>query len=77
MVTMTEKSENLSELAGEINATLVKVGHAEWRREFNSRLWACNRDHAFSLITEYRRILEDIMDHGISERAMSDIAHIR
>jgi hypothetical protein len=77
VLAMVEKSKTLSELAGEINVTLVKIGRASWRREFNSKLWACNRDRAFSLIREYRRVLADIMDNGISERALSNISRLR
>ena len=74
---MAEQSKTLNELAGEINVALVKVGRASWRREFNSRLWACNRDRAFLLINEYRRVLTDIMVNGISERNLSSISRLR
>ena len=77
VLAMAEKSKTLSELASEINVTLVKVGRASWRREFNSKLWACNRDRAFSLINEYRRVLADMMVNGISERNLSSISRLR
>jgi hypothetical protein len=50
---MAEKSETLTELACDINGALVKLGKADWRREFNARLWSCNRDKAIALINEY------------------------
>ena len=51
---MTDNVESLNELAREINAGLVRLGRANWRREFNAKLWACNRDKALALIGEYR-----------------------
>ena len=57
VLAMAENMQSLSELACEINAALVRVGRAGWRREFNARLWACNRDRAFALIVEYREKL--------------------
>jgi hypothetical protein len=52
---MVETAQSLSELARDMNMALVRVGRASWRREFNARLWACNRDKAFELIGEYRK----------------------
>ena len=54
---MVENVQSLNELAREINAALVRVGRAGWRREFNAKLWACNYDRAFALIVEYREKL--------------------
>jgi len=54
---MAENLQSINELAREINAALVRVGRANWRREFNARLWACNRDRALALIAEYRQRL--------------------
>jgi hypothetical protein len=63
---MAEQLQTLSDLAKEINYTLVKVGRASWRREFNSRLWACNRERALALIAEYREFLSKLMVEGVS-----------
>ncbi len=54
---MAENLQSISELAREINAALVRVGRAGWRREFNARLWSCNRAKALALIAEYRQRL--------------------
>ena len=64
---MAEQLQTLSDLAREINTTLVKVGRANWRREFNSRLWACNRERALALIAEYREFLSKLMVTGVSD----------
>ena len=50
---MAEKIESIVELALEINNALVRLGRSNWRREFNTKLWSCNRDKALSLIDEY------------------------
>jgi hypothetical protein len=50
---MAEKIESLTELAQEINVALVRLGKSNWRRDFNTRLWSCNRDKAIALINEY------------------------
>jgi hypothetical protein len=50
---MAETIESLTELAREINVALVRLGKSNWRREFNTRLWSCNRDKAIALINEY------------------------
>ena len=57
VLAMVENLQSLSELAREINAALVRVGRAGWRREFNAKLWACNYDKALALIIEYREKL--------------------
>ena len=62
---MDENLQSLSELASEINAAMVRVGKPGWRREFNARLWSCNRDRALALIAEYRQRLTAIV--GASE----------
>ena len=72
VIHMVEQPQTLSDLAKEINVTLVKVGCANLRREFNSKLWACNRDRAFRLITEYRRALADLMVNDVSNRVISN-----
>jgi hypothetical protein len=48
-------NQSLFELACEMNRALVKAGRPNWRREFNARLWSCNRDRALDLIAEYRQ----------------------
>ncbi len=60
-IAMVENLQSLNELAREINAALVRVGRAGWRREFNARLWACNRDKGLALIAEYRQRLIDLV----------------
>jgi hypothetical protein len=59
---MAENLQSLSELAREMNAALVRAGRASWRREFNARLWACNRDRALALIAEYRQRLTSLVE---------------
>ncbi len=44
---------SLSELSGDINKALVRMGKSSWRREFNTRLWSCNRENALKIIREY------------------------
>jgi hypothetical protein len=46
-------AETLTDLARDINGALVRLGKSNWRREFNARLWSCNRDKALDLINEY------------------------
>ncbi len=67
---MAEQLQSLNELARQINAALVKVGRASLRREFNARLWACNRERAMAVIDEYREILADmVVSRGSGELA--------
>jgi hypothetical protein len=63
---MDESLESLAQLAREINTALVKVGRADWRREFNVRFWACNRDRAVALGAEYRaRLMKLVVSRGL------------
>jgi hypothetical protein len=57
---MAETLKSLNEIAREMNAAFVKAGKPDWRREFNTRLWACNRDSALKVIEEYRGRLGDV-----------------
>ena len=59
---MGDNAESLTDLAREINAALVRLGKANWRREFNARLWACNSDRAIALINEYHERLVRLAD---------------
>jgi hypothetical protein len=54
---MAEEVESLTELAREINVALVRLGKSSWRRDFNTKLWSCNRDRAIALINEYHNQL--------------------
>jgi hypothetical protein len=65
---MAENLDSLAQLAREINAALVKVGRADWRREFNVRLWSCNRDRAFALTAEYRaKLMKAVVNRGLDQ----------
>ena len=67
MVSIAQETPSLRELAEEVNLALVRMGHANWRREFNARLWACSRDRAIALINEYRHRLVELSGAAISE----------
>lgn len=64
MVTVSEDLRSLRDLAHEMNAAMVKAGRASWRRQFNAKLWACNRDRALALIAEYRERLASLSGPG-------------
>jgi hypothetical protein len=68
VLAMDEGLESLTQLAREINNALVKVGKADWRREFNVKLWSCNRDRALALAAEYRaKLLKMVVSRGLEE----------
>lgn len=67
MVSFTRTSPSLRDLADDINRALVRSGHADWRRDFNARLWACSGERAMALIKEYREKLV-----GFSGATVSD-----
>jgi hypothetical protein len=65
---MAESIESLAQLAREINTALVRVGRADWRREFNVRFWSCNRDRALALAAEYRaKLMRVIVSQGLDQ----------
>ncbi len=40
---------------------MAGAGRASLRREFNLRLWACNRERALAVIDEYCEVLAHIL----------------
>ena len=69
---MVEQLQSLTELAHQINLALVKAGCAGLRREFNEKLWACNRERALALIVEYRKALvNSLVSTGSGDLAAS------
>jgi hypothetical protein len=67
MVSVAQETTSLRDLAEEVNRALVKAGHADWRREFNARLWACSGDRALSVIKEYRRRVLGLSGYAVSD----------
>ncbi len=75
---MDESLESLAQVAREINTALVRVGRADWRREFNVRLWACNRDRAIALIEEYRaRLMRLVVSRSLDQTSEGMLSPLR
>jgi hypothetical protein len=75
---MAESLESLAQLAREINAALVRVGRADWRREFNVRLWSCNRDRAVALTAEYRaKLMKAVVNQGLDQASQKLLSAAR
>ena len=77
MVSTAAEHPSLRDMADEVNVALVRTGHADWRREFNARLWACSRDRALALIGEYRRRVVGLSGYTISDELIRQLfSHI-
>jgi hypothetical protein len=75
---MAESLESLAQHAREINAALVRVGRADWRREFNVRLWSCNRDRAVALTAEYRaKLMKAVVNQGLDQASQKLLSAAR
>lgn len=74
---MAAKDESLTDLAREVNTALVKLGKANWRREFNEKLWACNRSAALALIAQYRAMLARLAEAAGWEDFQQTLSPIR
>jgi hypothetical protein len=75
---MDEGLESLAQLAREINSALVRVGRADWRREFNVKFWSCNRDRALALAAEYRvKLLKAVANPGLDRASDGLLSPVR
>jgi hypothetical protein len=75
---MDESLESLAQIGREINAAMVRVGRADWRREFNVRLWSCNRDRALALTAEYRaKLMRLVASRGLDQARDGMLSPVR